>query len=127
MPLDLAKNFRKTLAELTESLKNELGDSLESVVLYGSFARGDFRAESDIDVLLVLKDKKLGERASDLRYDIDLRNGTFTSLFLAAPQELERYLGHSSPFLENLIQEGQVLYDNGTWARIRGSVIRASG
>ncbi len=125
MPIDLAKNYKKTLAELTEGLKSELGVSLEAVVLYGSFARGNFHNESDIDILLILKDKKLGQKASDLAYDFDLKNGTFTSIFLAVAQELERYLRHGSPFLENVIEEGKVLYDNGTWARIRGSFTKA--
>lgn len=102
MPIDLARNYRKTLAELTESLRRELGDSLESVVLYGSFARGDFHDEGDIDALLIVNDKKLGDKASDLRYDIDLRNGTFTSIFLAAACNSRSLRFRKLSSLENL-------------------------
>jgi predicted nucleotidyltransferase len=40
---------------LRKELHQDLGDSLQSLVLYGSFARGDFRAGSDLDLIIVLK------------------------------------------------------------------------
>lgn len=123
--IDLTKNYKKTLRELRDGLLRELGNSLDSLVLYGSVARKDFHHESDIDVLLVVENRKLGEKALDIRYEIDLKNGTFTTVFLATPQELEGYLRRGSPFLENVIEEGEVLYDNGTWERIRGSLARS--
>jgi len=43
------------IAKLVERLKEEFGDNLVSVVLYGSVARGDYRPDSDIDLLLVLR------------------------------------------------------------------------
>ncbi|MFN0036731.1 MAG: nucleotidyltransferase domain-containing protein [Saprospiraceae bacterium] len=35
------------------------GDRLAKVILYGSYARGDFHEESDIDFLVVLKDEEI--------------------------------------------------------------------
>ncbi len=39
-----------------EQLQLLYGDRLAKVILYGSYARGDFHEESDIDFLVVLKD-----------------------------------------------------------------------
>ncbi len=47
-----------TLVHVKNSAKNIFSDSLKSIILFGSYARGDHTSESDIDILLVL-DKKV--------------------------------------------------------------------
>jgi len=48
-----------TPEELTEKLKEEQGDNLLSVILYGSAVRGDgTRYYSDVNILIVLKDTR---------------------------------------------------------------------
>jgi predicted nucleotidyltransferase len=121
--LDLTKNYKATLRELKEGLIKELGDDLKSLILYGSVARGDFGPESDIDILIITRGKQSAEKASDIKYDIDLKNGTFTSLFYSLQGELERKVSMGSPFLLNVMEEGKVLYDNGTWERLRQSTV----
>lgn len=48
--------YKSLLEKLTKLLQEEFQDRLVSVVLYGSVARGDNRKDSDIDLLLVIKD-----------------------------------------------------------------------
>ncbi len=127
--MNLTRNYKETLRDLKEKLVRELrelGNGLDSLILYGSVARRDFHPESDIDILVILEDKKLEEKASDISYEIDLKNNTFTTMFLSTPEEIERYLRRGSPFLENVLREGKVLYDNGTWERVRGSLASES-
>ena len=38
--------------EVTRGAKGILGDKLRNIILYGSYARGDFNNESDIDTRL---------------------------------------------------------------------------
>ena len=52
MPADV----KKLLAELKKGLKQLYGDRLTRLYLYGSYARGDQREGSDLDVLVVLDD-----------------------------------------------------------------------
>ena len=123
--MDLTRNYQLTLKELKDRLIKELGSSLDSLVLYGSIARQDYHAESDIDILLILEDKTLEEAAFGIAYDIDLKNSTFTTLFTVTPEEIKRYQERGSPFLDNVSEEGKILYDNGTWEKLRRSLIRA--
>jgi predicted nucleotidyltransferase len=48
--------YEGILERFLELLKETFGDSLVSLVLYGSVARGDAKADSDIDLLLILRD-----------------------------------------------------------------------
>lgn len=55
------------------------GDSLKEVILYGSYARGDYTEESDIDLLIVLKDEELSKineinRLVKLKSDLMIEN-----------------------------------------------------
>jgi predicted nucleotidyltransferase len=123
--LNLTKNYKLTLKDLKERLIKELGEKLDSLVLYGSVARGDYGRESDIDILVILKDKKLEDIASDIRYDIDIKNSTVTTFFLCTPPEIEKIIQQGFPFINNVLKEGKIIYDNGTWERLRHSFARA--
>ncbi|MBI1794646.1 MAG: nucleotidyltransferase domain-containing protein [Chloroflexi bacterium] len=47
--------IRKLMKELKEGLVRIYGDRLKAVYLYGSYARGEAQSDSDIDVMIVLK------------------------------------------------------------------------
>ncbi len=47
--------YKELLNELLDKLKMTCGDNLISFILYGSIARGDFRKDSDIDLLLIFE------------------------------------------------------------------------
>jgi predicted nucleotidyltransferase len=49
------KRLRQILKEYRTALKELLGDDLDSIVLFGSQARGDAVEGSDIDVLCIMK------------------------------------------------------------------------
>ncbi len=47
-------HVRAALTEVKAGLENLYGDRLCGIYLYGSYARGDFRSDSDVDVMVVL-------------------------------------------------------------------------
>jgi uncharacterized protein len=123
--LNLTKNYKSTLKDLKERLVEELSDKLDSIILYGSIARGDFGSESDIDLLLILEDKKLMEKAYEIGYNVDIKNNTVTSISIYSSQEIRKNIELGSPFVKNVITEGKIIHDNGTWKKLRSGLVRA--
>src|SRR5215204_7202328 len=80
-------HIRKLMKELKEGLSGIYGDQLKAVYLYGSYARGDYRQGSDVDVMILLKDyknywKELF-RSSDYVSDISLKYDVTVSCILS--------------------------------------------
>jgi len=83
-----------------------------TLILYGSYGRGDYRDDSDFD-LLVLIDKDNIKRFDQKRikyplYDIEFDTGTIISPLIFSKKEWE--LRHkNTPFYENVTREGKIL------------------
>ena len=50
----------KILSEFKSKTKSIMGNSLKQIILYGSYARGDFNKSSDVDIM-ILTDLSLKE------------------------------------------------------------------
>lgn len=69
--LNISDRLQLLLQELKSKLQELYGDRLFSVLLYGSVARGEANADSDIDVLVVLKERVLP--VQEIRRMADIR------------------------------------------------------
>jgi len=82
------------------------------LILFGSFARDEYREDSDVD-LLVLIDKDKITRTDEKRikyplYDIEFETGTIISPMIFSKHEWETR--HKiTPFYENVVREGKLL------------------
>lgn len=54
----LTPDERRALTALLEALRKRFPDTIDRVVLFGSKSRGDSDSESDIDLLMVVKEYK---------------------------------------------------------------------
>jgi uncharacterized protein len=83
-------------------------DALESVVLYGSQARGTATEDSDYDILLILKWDCDWREQQDIRYavyDIAIDWNIPLDVRMISVQELETIQGRQ-PFIINALTEG---------------------
>ncbi len=100
---------KNSLAQTVKAALQALyGDRLAKLILYGSYARGEQQEGSDIDFLVVLKDKdiKTGEELrfmNSVLYDLDLR---FNTTISAHPTTLNRYNTSNYLYYKNVRKDG---------------------
>ena len=116
------ESLRSAAKDYAHRVTEVLGDKIDSIVLYGSVARDEAGPDSDIDVLVVSSDSKSVSRIlSKISAEQAYETG---SVFLLSDVFLDRddlieMQRVGSPFVRNLVADGIVLYDNGTFQGIR--------
>lgn len=94
------------LRELKRELQLIYGKRLKGVYLFGSNARGDAESESDVDVLIVLRDFERYalevDRTAELAADLSLKHGRTVSLVFLRERD---WVQGDSPFLSNVRDE----------------------
>ena len=103
----MSQKIHDILAELRRRLGALYGNRLVSVILFGSQARDDAEPDSDIDVMLVLKDPVHREEEIDrvipITAELSLENDVVISTtYMSA----ERYAHEQSSLLLNVRKEG---------------------
>jgi len=120
--------YRNALRLFKERVLSQLRGRVDSIVLYGSAARGEYhRVSSDVDLLVIGKGDSTYDVLREIATDIDLKHSILISLVYLSEEEFKRFLRGGSPFIESILEEGEVLYDVGTFTRIRQSLVKASG
>lgn len=95
------------MKDLKTGLVSIYGDRLKGVYLFGSYARGDYRAGSDVDVMILLKDfdnywhelRRSSQLASDISLKYDL---TVSRLLIKEIQWRESAM----PVVRNIHKDG---------------------
>ena len=65
--------------QFSQKLKKIIGKSIEDIV-YGSYARGDYNCNSDVDIMILVKMsnsdiKKIENQVYDLAFEIEMNTG----------------------------------------------------
>ncbi len=103
---------KRALNEFKNEIRKRLGRLILGIYLFGSVAKDTFKAESDIDVLIVysgIDERTLLETASEITFDLACRYGELIEVVSMSKEEYDRSLG-SSPFLWEVLEFGIPLY-----------------
>lgn len=106
---------------LNEILERYVGDvrrlygcELRTVILYGSYARGDFTADSDIDIMILvdLTDQEISEKGrllSDITFEYNFDNDLEIMPIVKNLEHFNKWV-RAYPFYYNIKKEGVELY-----------------
>lgn len=103
----MSTRVKKLLKTFKSELNRIYGKQLKAVYLYGSYARGDARSDSDIDLLMVLKGEfdyiEMLKRSDDFAASFCLENDVVVSRAFVSEKE---YKEKQIPFLINVRRDG---------------------
>jgi predicted nucleotidyltransferase len=105
----LTTREQAALAALVDRLRQRYGDDLLRVVLFGSKARGDFDAESDLDVLVVVRAKdywSCWREITDLTTQLLLETGVNLSALVRDETRYQWWAVHHAPIYNSIQRDG---------------------
>lgn len=104
------ERMKNLLDEACNALRLMFGNNLHDVLLYGSYARGDYDSESDVDILALVNlpkedISKLQRKVSDMSSDLDPEYDVIFSILLQDTETYNQYQ-KDMPFFRNISKEG---------------------
>ena len=115
---NIPANISNIIDEFVKNVNELLGNRIKKIILYGSYARGDYNKNSDIDIMILtdLTDEeiiKYRDKISDIAYDIEEAND-FNIWLSPLVKNIDRfnYWLEALPFYMNVQKEGVVLSES---------------
>lgn len=98
------------LQVITQAYRTVYGENIVKIILYGSYARGDYQKDSDIDIVAIVQGDrvKLQEQLKkiwDISSDLEVEYGTIVSPTVIPFEEFEKYK-NDLPYYKNIQNEG---------------------
>lgn len=115
MKKKIPNNISNIIQYFVNGVNEILGNRVKKVILYGSYARGDFKKGSDIDIMILtdLQDEELiqyRDKVWDFAYDVEWENNFDITLSpLVKNIDKFNYWLNAMPFYMNVQKEGVVL------------------
>lgn len=110
----MPQKISSVLQQYVEDIKKIYGSHLRQVILYGSYARGDYNEESDIDIMILLdiSDIEINDyshQLSDMTYDFNYDNNILIMPIAKNESHFNKWL-RAYPFYNNVKKDGVELY-----------------
>ena len=109
----MPKNMENLLEEYRKAIAEVFGQHEIRIILYGSYARGDFQVDSDLDIM-VLADMApedvsyYADKLYDITYDFETKYDVEINPIVQSKKTYEQWK-NAYPFFKNIEKEGVVV------------------
>ena len=107
----IPNHIEEAIKEFCRLVRDQLQDNVTEIRLFGSVARGTVTMESDVDILVVLKNKtrKLCNIIHDIAFDVGFDRDLVLSVIVDSEEEYNYPPFRETLFFNNLQKEGILL------------------
>ena len=110
----MPQTTKSLLEQYVAEVRKIYGSHVRSIILYGSYARGDFNKDSDIDIMILvdisdLDLKAYSQKLSYMTYDFNLDNDLDIKPIAKSEAHFNKWVANYA-FYSNIHKEGVVLY-----------------
>lgn len=113
--IDQALNTEKITPKLVQYIVDKIVREIQpiKIILFGSYARGDFSRDSDLDLFIVVEYGRESSRLIRRKINALLWGRRFpVDLVVRKEKEIERNLKAKNPFyIHHIFKDGKVLYE----------------
>lgn len=99
----------------TNIMQRHYGERLDKILLFGSYARGDYNEESDVDYLVLLNEENVSP-FSEVSTTIADRNAYYLETFIsisAVVVSSSQFSKSNRPFFKEVRKDGKLIYERG--------------
>lgn len=109
----MSEQIQNVICLFAQEIRKILGEDLYKIILYGSYARGDFDENSDVDVMVLTSlaesdIKPIEYMLYDAAFDFLMEYGVDISVIVENEEHFQYWLG-ALPFYDNVEKEGVVI------------------
>ena len=106
----MPKAMYNLIGQYIEEIKKIYGSHVRQIILYGSYARGDYNNNSDIDIMILVElpeteIKKIENDIYDVAFEIEINTGINISPVIKNRAQFE-YWVDTLPYYRNVRDEG---------------------
>ena len=104
---------KNSLANFLRKIFEEKGDKIQSIVLFGSVARGEYTIYSDIDLLVIVSEEHSSFK--DRLYEYSKYSDGWVEALVYTTREVDEMFRNFNPIILDALYYGLVIYDKGFW------------
>ena len=110
--MKLEKRYKEAVDEFLRRVLDKYRDKIEGIILFGSVARGETREDSDVDILVVVKEQNLADMREiyGIAFEVSLEHSVEVSPKVYGEYEVLKRLELGAPFINEVLHEGVALY-----------------
>ena len=111
----VTQTVQAILTDYLSAVREIYGSHLKRVILYGSYARGDYTTESDVDIMILvdLEESEMdaySDALSELGFEYNVEHDIWMMPVVKNIEHFQ-YWKSAYPFYKNVQEEGVILYE----------------